>query len=107
MTPQLNAGSAKGLFQTSILGGRMHRIRSNSCILLFLAFELCWNAKADPVGTVFTYQGRLTQGVTNANGTYSFRFSCYDAATGGNQIAPAVTVSNILVIEGSFTANLD
>jgi hypothetical protein len=84
----------------------MHR-RWIGLMLFFLALKFCSDLQADPVGTVFTYQGRLGQGPTNATGTYSFRFSCYDMATNGHQIGPTVTASNILVTDGSFVVNLD
>ena len=36
-----------------------------------------------PVGTTFTYQGRLIDGGIAANGAYDLRFRLFDAATGG------------------------
>ena len=33
-----------------------------------------------PVGTAFSYQGRLTDGSSPANGDYDFNFSLYDAS---------------------------
>jgi hypothetical protein len=79
----------------------------NALILGFVLIQICCASKADPLGTVFTYQGRLGYNATNANGSYSFRFSCFDAASAGNQVGPTVTASNILVTGGSFAANLD
>ena len=35
-----------------------------------------------PVGTTFTYQGRLIDGGIAANGAYDLRFKLFDAATG-------------------------
>ena len=34
------------------------------------------------MGTAFTYQGRLTDGGSPADGEYDFRFRLYDAASG-------------------------
>ena len=36
-----------------------------------------------PMGTAFTYQGRLTDGGDLANGTYNFIFALYDVGVGG------------------------
>lgn len=61
---------------------------------------------AAPVGTSFTYHGRLTDGANPANGIYYMFFTLHDALSGGTQLASqptnAVTVSN-----GLFTADLD
>ena len=46
--------------------------------------------------TSFTYQGRLMDGGTPANGTYEIRFTLWDAAAGGTQQpqpAPVATPS--------------
>ncbi|MHC4721426.1 MAG: hypothetical protein ACYS6I_01830, partial [Planctomycetota bacterium] len=40
---------------------------------------------AAPMGTAFTYQGRLTDANSPADGLYDFRFELYDALNGGNQ----------------------
>ena len=56
--------------------------------------------------TVFTYQGQLRDGGTNANGTYTMVFKLYDAVSGGNQIGGTVTNSPTLA-NGLFTVNLD
>src|SRR5262245_26449957 len=58
-------------------------------------------------GTAFTYQGRLTDGGTPANGTYDFRFILYDAAVGGAQVGPIGTKDDIAVSSGLFTVTLD
>ena len=39
-----------------------------------------------PVGTAFTYQGRLADGGSPAHGDYDFKFSLYDDLTGGSQV---------------------
>ncbi len=60
-----------------------------------------------PVGTAFTYQGRLTDGGRPANGTYDFRFILYDAAVGGSQVGEIITLDNVPVHQGAFTVQLD
>ena len=44
---------------------------------LLLAFGLTGNTHAQ--STAFTYQGRLQDGGTNANGTYDFQFTLWDS----------------------------
>ena len=45
---------------------------------------------ADPLGTAFTYQGRLNSTGQPANGHYDLRFTLYDAVTEGN--VPVLTI---------------
>ncbi len=57
--------------------------------------------------TAFTYQGRLTDGATPANGPFDLHFTLFDAASGGTQqgsmlLRPGVTVTN-----GVFSVQLD
>ena len=54
--------------------------------------------------TSFTYQGKLTQSGTAANGNYEMRFTLYDQAANGFQIGTPKTISNIAVTNGIFTA---
>jgi hypothetical protein len=56
-------------------------------------------------GPLFTYQGLLTESNRPANGLYDLQFALYAAAT--NSIPPlgsVVTISNVAVINGVFTA---
>src|SRR5438105_1588475 len=62
---------------------------------------------AAPLGTAFTYQGRLTDGAGPANGRYDLQCSVYDAASLGNQIGSAVTNLAVTVSNGLFTVSLD
>src|SRR6185295_7161751 len=55
----------------------------------------------------FTYQGRLTDGGTPANGNYDLQFALFDAADGSNQIGQTKTVSSVSVSGGVFTVTLD
>lgn len=64
-------------------------------------------AVAAPLGTAFTFQGRLTDGFVPANAQYDFVFRLYDAATLGSQIGSDVTVGNLMVTDGLFTTSLD
>src|SRR5437588_271140 len=60
-----------------------------------------------PVGSGFSYQGRLTESGSPANGQSDFDFGLYDASTGGGQVSSLVTVTNQLVSDGLFTVQLD
>src|SRR5207244_4045314 len=58
-------------------------------------------------GTTFTYQGRLNDGGSPANGTnYGMLFHLYDAATGGTSLGNLGIVS-VTVSNGLFTVPLD
>jgi hypothetical protein len=63
--------------------------------------------QAQAVSTAFTYQGRLTDGGSPANGEYDFRFMLYDAATAGSQVGSTVLKGNTDVTDGLFTVELD
>jgi hypothetical protein len=60
-----------------------------------------------PVGTVFTYQGRLTDAGLPADGAYDLRFILMDADAGGSQVGPIVLRDDVAVANGLFTVSLD
>ncbi|MHC4619996.1 MAG: WD40/YVTN/BNR-like repeat-containing protein [Planctomycetota bacterium] len=80
-------------------------------VMFFLALcLLVWPgqvSQATPMGTAFTYQGRLIDANQPADGLYDVEFKLYDAVTDGNQIGGAIDVNEISVIDGYFTAQLD
>ena len=47
---------------------------------------------AQAQGTAFSYQGRLTDNGSPANGNYDLRFNSLDAGTAGNQFGPTITL---------------
>src|SRR5438132_11465824 len=55
----------------------------------------------------FTYQGRLTDGGTPANGNYDLQFALWDSLSGGSQIGATQNFSNISVNSGVFSVTLD
>jgi hypothetical protein len=57
--------------------------------------------------TAFTYQGRLTDNLSAASGTYQMQFALYDAASAGTQIGATIENSAVTVTGGVFTAELD
>ena len=62
---------------------------------------------AAPLGTAFTYQGRLTDGGQPANGTYDLKFILYDDTSAGSAVAGPITNSPVAVTNGLFTVALD
>lgn len=62
---------------------------------------------AAPLGTGFTYQGQLNQSGSPITGTAHFRFSLWDAASGGTQLGVNQIVANVLVTSGIFTVQLN
>src|SRR6267378_8552809 len=75
------------------------------CCATLLIFACASTAFAQT--TSFTYQGRLTDGGTPANGTYEIQFTLWDASAGGTQQpqpAPVtITRTNVQVSAGSFS----
>jgi hypothetical protein len=56
-------------------------------------------------GPEFTYQGKLEEDGSPANGTFDFQFKLFDA--GGNQVAPMLTRGDVPVSDGYFSVALD
>lgn len=82
-----------------------------SSILLFawvLIFGTARFGKAGSMGTLFTYQGRLMDANSPADGFYDFEFRLYDDPNStGLQIGPTVVVDDHDVIDGYFTVELE
>ncbi|MBI5385435.1 MAG: hypothetical protein HZA90_12220 [Verrucomicrobia bacterium] len=70
--------------------------------LVLLNVDLC----AAPLGTAFTYQGRLADAGSPADGIFDLRFAVCDSASGGSPLA-VTTNSAVAVANGLFTATLD
>ncbi len=64
-------------------------------------------AEADPVGTAFTYQGRVDKNDEPVNDSADFQFTLWDAEQGGEQIGPIVAKNAVNVVDGLFTSLLD
>ena len=61
----------------------------------------------EPIGTAFTYQGRLNDGGAPANGQYDMIFNLYDAPTNGNAIGSFSIFGAVPVNNGLFTVELN
>jgi hypothetical protein len=80
--------------------------------ILIVVLMISGMASASPLavvspGTAFTYQGRLSEGGSPANGVYPFQFKLFDALTGGTQKGSTITFMDQTVTNGLFTVSLD
>ena len=64
-------------------------------------------SEAAPMGTAWTYQGRLIDANSAADGLYDFQFKLFDDPCTGSPIAGPVNEPNLNIIDGYFTAELD
>lgn len=60
-----------------------------------------------PMGTAITYQGRLIDANSPADGLYDFEFKLYHAPNGGIQEGNTIDINDLDVIEGQFAIELD
>jgi hypothetical protein len=84
------------------------RIRTWGVLMVALAGD--WSGSrlsAQPIGTAFTYQGRLADAGNPANGPYDLQFVLMDAPAGGIQVGPVVSREDVPVTNGLFTVALD
>jgi hypothetical protein len=73
--------------------------------MLSVVSLLAINAAAQT--SAINYQGRLTDGANNANGTYLMEFALYDAASNGAQVGTTITNNSVSVTNGIFSVELD
>lgn len=87
----------------------MHRTLPLTLIGLLASVFAAVPASAQPLTTVFTFQGSLTNNGLPANGTFDLRFRLLDQAgtPGGLQIGPTLCIDDLQVIDGRFAAALD
>jgi hypothetical protein len=64
---------------------------------------------SSPIGTAFTYQGKLSEAGSPANGSYNFRFNLWGDSSKTDLIGTYPTIGTIqaTVIEGAFLIKLD
>lgn len=77
------------------------------CLTLFLVLCSTGFAVSSPLGTDFTYQGKLDLSGSPVNGTADFQFKLFGVLSGGAQIGSTVSVNNVTVTDGGFTVSLD
>ncbi|MHC4676764.1 MAG: autotransporter outer membrane beta-barrel domain-containing protein, partial [Planctomycetota bacterium] len=78
-------------------------------LVLVLGLVVCTTevSEAAPMGTAFTYQGRLMDANSAADELYDFQFKLYDEPGGGSQLGSDVNNPDVDVIDGYFTVELD
>jgi len=76
-------------------------------LILTLTSAVAAGLHAVPVGTSFTYQGRLNDGGAPANGNYDLIFNLYDAPTNGNVLGTFSIFGAVPVADGQFTVELN
>src|SRR5262249_32567856 len=69
-------------------------------------FVILFSIPALAQTSAFTYQGRLTDGASAANGTYQMQFALFDASSAGNQIGSTITNNSVPVTNRVFTVSL-
>ncbi len=84
----------------------MHRT-TMSAALLALGLAIATAASAAPLGTAFTYQGRLESNAAPVNGSYDLIFRLFDSAAGGLQVGADLPKPGISTTNGLFTVSLD
>jgi hypothetical protein len=93
-------------------------MRNKKCIVLcivlaalgLVATVTVWAGPTEPqapLGTGFTYQGRLLNNGSVISGTCDFAFSLWDAETLGAQAGSTQTVNDVEVTDGYFTVQLN
>ncbi|HET9317351.1 MAG TPA: hypothetical protein VFQ51_17300, partial [Vicinamibacteria bacterium] len=86
---------------------RTRRLRGRLWALGTIALLWAGPLRAQPIGTAFTYQGRLTDAGNPASGPYDLQLVLFDAATGGGQVGPTLSRDDVAVANGLFTVSLD
>lgn len=71
------------------------------------ALMMAIGAPAAPLGTAFTYQGRLIESGAPVTATCDFEFKLYDAPAGGSQVGATYTALSVSVSDGLFTTLID
>jgi hypothetical protein len=82
---------------------------SKRFVLSFVSFLIiCLTlVPAEAQQTGFTYQGKLTDSGTPANGNYDLQFALFDSPAGSSQIGVTQTIPSVSVSGGVFTVKLD
>ena len=72
--------------------------------LIFCQARVC---EAWPMGSAFTYQGRLIDANKPADGLYDFQFNLFNDPCTGSQQGSTIDINDLDVIDGYFTVELD
>jgi len=99
--------SAKRLIAFLFASRQRRRRGSNANRIGIVLCFLITSTVALAQSTSFTYQGRLTDSGTSANGNYDLQFGLWNSSSGGGQIGSTVTLNSVALSNGIFTVNLD
>jgi hypothetical protein len=75
--------------------------------IAFLLIHFFFIATTQAQTTTFSYQGKLTDTGTAANGSYQMQFKLFDALAGGNQIGATISDVAVTANQGVFSVKLD
>lgn len=92
---------------TSLFRSFRPAVLSSLVIAALALFAVTTAAIAVPIGTSFTYQGKLQKDAAAYTGTADMLFRLYDDPAAGNQIGADVTHAGVAVTDGLFTLDLD
>jgi len=89
----------------------MKTVKMLTILVLCLGLVVCQAevSKASPLPPNWTYQGRLIDANSAADGLYDFQFKLFDDANTvtGNQLGSTIDINDLDVIDGYFTVELD
>lgn len=89
-----------------IRGHRSTFFRAGAPVLLTIVASVTARA-GDPVGTAVTYQGQVKEAGVPLNGAVDVRVELFDAEVGGNPVGAPVVVTDVPVVKGLFSVELD
>jgi hypothetical protein len=86
----------------------MKNAKMSAILVLTLGLMVCFAqfSQAAPMGTAFTYQGRLLDANSPAEGIYDAIFVLYDLPEGPNELG-VTEIQNFEAFDGYFTVELD
>ena len=76
-------------------------------LALLAGLALAQQPAGSPLTAAFTYQGRLNSSGIPYTGPCDFQFGLWDALSGGAQVGPTQTLTNVPLTDGYFTVLLD
>jgi len=85
----------------------MYSNKNQKAVATIFVVTLFCSLPTVAMDSAFSYQARLDDGGSPANGTYDLRFFLYDAEAGGSQVGSTLYADDILVSNGLFSAYLD
>lgn len=90
-------------------GNKMKNAKMFTIVVLAMVLMVCVArvSEAAPMGTAFTYQGRLIDANSAADGLYDFQFKLFDANVAGSEQGSTIDMDDLDATDGYFTTELD